>query len=264
MSNEVQKVDASPGPSYAMLCSIVKQKIRYRMTSWCDEMGEKWTYIGVIVVLVLLRMVIEMDCDELPKLPPTTKGVSLDWPHVRTKKTGVTTTKNEAAPDNVKQLPKNEAAPVSAGQLTEAMTLEYINRFRETAQKEMNIYGIPASISLAQGIVESRAGNSKLALNNNNHFGIKCFSRRCRKGHCSNFTDDSHKDFFRKFKSPWESWREHSVMLSKGRYQNLKKHGRDYCKWAYGLKSVGYATDPNYAEKLIGMIKLYDLDQYDR
>jgi len=160
-------------------------------------------------------------------------------------------------------LPANEAAPVSANQLTEAMALDYISRFREIAQKEMNAYGIPASISLAQGLIESRAGDSKLARNNNNHFGMKCFSRSCKRGHCSNFTDDTHKDFFRKFKSPWESWRAHSVMLSQGRYQKLKKYGRDYRQWAYGLKSVGYATDRTYAEKLIGTIERYNLQQFD-
>ncbi len=128
----------------------------------------------------------------------------------------------------------------------------------------MEKYGIPASISLAQGLIESRAGSSKLAVNNNNHFGIKCFSRHCRKGHCTNFTDDTHKDFFRKFPSPWESWRAHSQLLSSGRYTKLRKNGRDYRKWAYGLKSIGYATDRTYAEKLIGIIERYELYKYDR
>lgn len=160
-------------------------------------------------------------------------------------------------------MPANEAAPVSANQLTEAMATEYINRFHEIAQKEMKVYGIPASISLAQGLIESRAGDSKLARNNNNHFGIKCFSRSCKRGHCSNFTDDTHKDFFRKFNSPWESWRAHSLMLSQGRYHKLKKYGRDYRQWAYGLKSVGYATDRTYAEKLIGTIERYNLHKFD-
>lgn len=158
----------------------------------------------------------------------------------------------------------NEAAPVSANQLTEEMALDYIARFHETARTEMLKFGVPASISLAQGLVESRAGDSKLARNNNNHFGIKCFSRHCGKGHCTNFTDDSHKDFFRKFKSAWESWRAHSIMISNGRYAPLKKYGRDYRQWAYGLKSLGYATDKTYAEKLIGIIERYGLDAYDR
>jgi hypothetical protein len=118
-------------------------------------------------------------------------------------------------------------------------------------------------ISLAQGLIESRAGNSKLAKQNKNHFGIKCFSKKCVKGHCSNHCDDHHKDFFRIFKSSWESWRAHSVMISSGRYASLKKNGRDYKKWAHGLKRLGYATDRTYAEKLIGIIERYKLNRYD-
>lgn len=178
-------------------------------------------------------------------------GVSLNWwddkPNRRAKE----------------RLPSNEAAPVGANQLTEEMALDYIERFHDIAEGEMQKYGIPASISLAQGLVESRAGDSKLARRNNNHFGIKCFSRRCKKGHCSNFTDDTHKDFFRVFASPWESWRAHSQMLASGRYTKLKRYGRDYRQWAYGLKAAGYATDRTYAEKLIGIIERYELYRFD-
>lgn len=171
---------------------------------------------------------------------------------------------NPVAAKNKKIRTKNEAAPVSADELLREQTLDYIERYHTVAVGEMEKFGIPASISLAQGLIESRAGTSKLAVNNNNHFGIKCFSRRCKKGHCSNFTDDTHKDFFRKFPSPWESWRAHSQLLASGRYAKLKRHGRDYRQWAYGLKAVGYATDRSYAEKLIGIIERYDLHQYDR
>lgn len=161
-------------------------------------------------------------------------------------------------------LPANEAAPVSKGQLTPEMAAAYIEQYAALARTEMHKYGVPASISLAQGLVESRAGDSKLARSNNNHFGIKCFSRRCKKGHCSNFTDDTHKDFFRIFRQPADSWRAHSIMLTTGRYARLKQHGRDYRKWAYGLKSIGYATDATYAEKLIGMIDAYQLHRFDQ
>lgn len=155
----------------------------------------------------------------------------------------------------------SETAP--SIEIQEYNAVSYIKRFGPTAVAEMQKYGVPASISLAQGLVESRAGTSKLAIGNNNHFGIKCFSRRCPKGHCTNATDDTHKDFFRKFATPWESWRAHSKMISTGRYARLKKYGRDYRKWAYGLKSLGYATDRAYAQKLIGIIERYHLDQYD-
>jgi len=142
----------------------------------------------------------------------------------------------------------------------------YVKRFAAVAQTEMKKFGIPASVTLAQGLLESNVGESSLATRNNNHFGIKCFSRNCRRGHCSNYTDDSHKDFFRTYKSPWESYRAHSLMLYHNkRYKHLfdlKSH--DYKGWSYGLKKAGYATDPNYGEKIAGMIEDLDLHQYDK
>lgn len=159
---------------------------------------------------------------------------------------------------------KSETAPVGADELYDQQAREYVERFHKIAQVEMEKYGIPASISLAQGLVESRAGTSKLARQANNHFGMKCFSRQCARGHCMNATDDSHKDFFRIYTSPWESWRAHSIMLSSGRYASLKKYGRDYRQWAYGLKRLGYATNRSYAEKLIGMIQRFDLQRFDQ
>lgn len=140
----------------------------------------------------------------------------------------------------------------------------YVKRFKDAAIKEMNKYGIPASITLAQGLIESNCGESRLATRNNNHFGIKCFSRTCKKGHCSNFTDDTHKDFFRNYKSAWDSYRSHSILLKKNRYQSLYKLSKkDYKGWARGLKKAGYATDPLYADKLINLIEDLKLYKYD-
>ena len=141
----------------------------------------------------------------------------------------------------------------------------YVKRFAAVAKAEMKKFGIPASITLAQGLIESDAGFSRLARSNNNHFGMKCFSRRCKKGHCSNFTDDSHKDFFRKYGTAWESYRAHSKMLHEKRYRPLHKLGKqDYKAWAKGLKKAGYATDKRYAEKLIHIIEELRLYEYDR
>lgn len=158
----------------------------------------------------------------------------------------------------------NEYAPVNVAYLEELSPQKYIERYKDLAKAEMKKYGIPASITLAQGLVESRAGNSRLARQNNNHFGMKCFSTKCAKGHCTNHFDDNHKDFFRKYKSPWESFRSHSKLLQKDRYKSLKAHKKDYKKWAKGLKKAGYATDKNYDKKLIATIKRYKLDQYDK
>jgi len=141
----------------------------------------------------------------------------------------------------------------------------YIQRFLKVAESEMEKFAIPASITLAQGLLESNVGESRLATKNKNHFGIKCFSRSCHKGHCSNFTDDSHKDFFRKYGSVWESYRAHSKMLSGKRYKHLKKLSRkDYKGWAKGLKKAGYATDKRYAEKLINLIEELALHEFDK
>lgn len=152
---------------------------------------------------------------------------------------------------------------VSDGRLKREKQLAYVDRFKDVARSEMHKFGIPASITLAQGLIESNAGESRLSRENNNHFGMKCFSKSCKKGHCSNFTDDSHKDFFRKYATTWESFRAHSQLLQKKRYQGLKKYGKDYKKWAHGLQKAGYATDRRYAEKLIHIIEELKLQQYD-
>jgi flagellum-specific peptidoglycan hydrolase FlgJ len=172
-------------------------------------------------------------------------------------------TKKTTAHNTIFGTSSNPFAPVSAAELVEKQAYAYIQRYSPTAIAEMEHFGIPASIQLAQGLVESRAGNSKLAQTNNNHFGIKCFSKSCPKGHCSNFTDDHHKDFFRKFPSAWESWREHSKLLSNDYYKRLHQSGRDYKKWAAGLHQLGYATDPQYEEKIVGMVEKYELYKYD-
>lgn len=158
----------------------------------------------------------------------------------------------------------NIYAPVSAKNLEEKKVIEFIQQYAPIAVVEMETYNIPASIKMAQALIESRAGRSKLAVNNNNHFGMKCFSRRCNKDHCTNATDDHHKDFFRKFKSASESWKEHSKLISQGRYASLQNHKKDYKKWAEGLKKAGYATDKKYASKLINIIEKYQLYQLDK
>lgn len=176
-------------------------------------------------------------------------------------------TKKKPADDNIANTFSNMNFNTTDGSeraLKRQKQLAYVERFHKVAQTEMVKYGIPASITLAQGLLESNVGESQLASKNHNHFGIKCFSRNCPKGHCSNYTDDSHKDFFRKYQSPWESYRAHSILLQKDRYKPLYKLGRkDYRNWAYGLKKAGYATDGQYAEKLIATIQDLGLNQYD-
>ncbi len=142
----------------------------------------------------------------------------------------------------------------------------YVQKYAPVAVAEMRKFGIPASVTLAQGLLESDAGQSKLARSTNNHFGIKCFSRRCSKGHCQNFTDDTHKDFFRKFGSVWASYRTHSEFLrGSDRYDRLFRLAADDSEgWARGLQKAGYATDKRYADKLLALIEALDLSRFDR
>lgn len=144
-----------------------------------------------------------------------------------------------------------------------AQVQDYINRFAPVARAEMKKYGIPASITLAQGIVESRAGTSTLAQQANNHFGKKCVLRTCKKGHCMNATDDTHKDFFRIYGSAWESYRDHSVLLSTSKRYAACFKTKDYRQWAHGLQKAGYATDKRYARTLIRVIEQNGLVKYD-
>ncbi|MFD2588375.1 glucosaminidase domain-containing protein [Croceitalea marina] len=144
-----------------------------------------------------------------------------------------------------------------------ASTREYIEEFAEMAQYEMRAFGIPASITLAQGILESGSGKGALTQKTNNHFGIKCHTGW--QGEYDFHDDDAKGECFRKYNHPMFSFRDHSIFLaSRSRYRFLFNYRRDdYKKWAYGLRKAGYATDKQYPQKLIALIDRYDLDAYD-
>jgi flagellum-specific peptidoglycan hydrolase FlgJ len=139
----------------------------------------------------------------------------------------------------------------------------YISNFQEIAKNNMKSHGIPASITLAQGILESGAGKGKLAQAANNHFGIKCHTGWT--GESVKHDDDAAQECFRKYNHPSESYRDHSLFLtSRSRYANLFKLDKgDYEAWAKGLKDAGYATDRKYPDKLIGLIERFELYKYD-
>ena len=139
---------------------------------------------------------------------------------------------------------------------------DYINRYKDIAIEQMMKHHIPASITLAQGLLESGAGKSLLTVSSNNHFGIKCHNewtgRRFYKD------DDIKDDCFRVYDNARESFEDHSKFLLRPRYQSLfSLKITDYKGWARGLKACGYATNPQYADKLIGLIELYGLNEYD-
>lgn len=162
---------------------------------------------------------------------------------------------------NNKQIEKNakkdNPTPISYS------TVSYIDAFKTIAIAEMNKYGIPASITLAQGILESGSGSSDLAKYANNHFGIKCTSDW--KGKAYYKDDDQRDDCFRVYKDPQESYKDHSEFLKRKRYASLFELDKnDYRNWAIGLKNAGYATNPKYPDLLINIIEKYQLYQYDQ
>ena len=140
---------------------------------------------------------------------------------------------------------------------------QYINQFGPVAKAEMKAYGIPASITLAQGILESGMGYGRLATEGNNHFGIKCHKEW--NGKRIYHDDDRKGECFRVYKNPANSYRDHSLFLKdRSRYAFLFEiKNRNYKAWAKGLKKAGYATDPNYPDKLISLIERFDLTRFD-
>lgn len=140
---------------------------------------------------------------------------------------------------------------------------DYIAQWMPVAVEKMKEHGIPASISLAQGLLESGNGNSELARKSNNHFGIKCTPDWT--GGKVYHDDDKKDDCFRKYKDASQSYEDHSKFLQRKRYAALfELKITDYKGWAKGLKAAGYATDPKYPDKLIGLIERYELYKLDQ
>lgn len=168
---------------------------------------------------------------------------------------------NREAHQNNQQIQKQNSEAIAG--FKPMTSLEYIDHFKPIAVQEMNLYGIPASITLAQGLFESGSGNGELARVANNHFGIKCNNGWAGKSYYKD--DDNHNDCFRVYDKAEDSFRDHSEFLKRPRYANLFKLDKnDYVGWANGLKAAGYATNPNYPQLLITIIQKYNLDQYDR
>lgn len=138
----------------------------------------------------------------------------------------------------------------------------YIDQFHSIATSQQRSHGIPASIILAQGLLESGAGRSRLATEGNNHFGIKCHDWQGKKIF---HDDDEANECFRKYNHARESFEDHSIFLTtRSRYRSLfLLPANDYKSWAHGLKAAGYATDPGYANKLIDIIERYQLYRFD-
>lgn len=171
---------------------------------------------------------------------------------------------NKEAAKSGKKLYKNTETLEATSKLsvTSDVIRAYIMRYKDVAQTNMRKHGIPASITLAQGVLESGSGQGTLSRNANNHFGIKCHDWT---GDSVRHTDDAPDECFRKYSDPEESYKDHSIFLtSRGRYSDLFKLDKsDYKGWAKGLRKAGYATDPKYPDKLISLIERYELYNFD-
>lgn len=215
------------------------------------------------LALFLLGLFVVSCTSSRPVVRTTTK------PKVTTKKqpTVVTQTKPVNTKPNTTTYPKTDtqvSLEATSNVKTYAEEIQfYVDNFKEIAKNNMKTHGIPASITLAQGILESGAGKGKLAQSANNHFGIKCHTGWT--GESVKHDDDAAQECFRKYNHPSESYRDHSLFLtSRPRYANLFKLDRgDYEAWAKGLKAAGYATDVKYPDKLIGLIERFELYKYD-
>lgn len=209
------------------------------------------------LILILLTLAFLSSCGTQKKVPKKIpKEREIVRPPAKETPVIVEEVKETRTPTTVVTPPANASY--------EEIVQTYIQNFKEIAQEEMLLYGIPASIKIAQGILESGAGRGSLTSRSNNHFGIKCHVGWT--GESVRHDDDELQECFRKYNDPRYSFRDHSLFLtSRPRYSilfTLKKD--DYKGWATGLRQAGYATDPKYPDKLINIIERYELYKLDQ
>lgn len=214
-------------------------------------------------ILLLFLILTLLSCNASKPVIVTTKSAA-----GKVKKTVSRSTKAKpAAKGTDSRTPNRGVAEVivssSRTSVTNDVIGNYIFQYKDIAMGNMKKYGIPASIILAQGILESGAGRGTLAMNANNHFGIKCHTGWT--GDSVKHDDDASQECFRKYNNPAESFDDHALFLTgRSRYASLFSLPKeDYKAWAIGLRKAGYATDPKYPEKLISYIERYNLEQYD-
>ena len=214
-------------------------------------------------ILLLFIFIILASCNASKPVIVTKKTTTHS-----SKKVAVKTPKKSSSSSKFSKKEQNNSAvetieSTSKTVVTSDLVNDYIFQFKGVAMNNMKNYGIPASIILAQGILESGAGRGRLAVNANNHFGIKCHKEWT--GDSVKQDDDAEQECFRKYNDPSESFKDHAVFLSgRSRYAVLFELPKDdYKAWAKGLRAAGYATDPRYPEKLISYIERYNLYQYD-
>ncbi|MDI6044926.1 glucosaminidase domain-containing protein [Flavobacterium yafengii] len=222
-------------------------------------------------ILLLLTLITLIGCNATKPVIVTKKApIKSKSEVVRTIKKPAASSSTTARPTVAKPVKKEQGnreteviVSTSKTVVTNDVIVSYISKFKEIAIGNMKNYGIPASIILAQGILESGAGRGDLAISANNHFGIKCHVGWT--GESVKHDDDSDQECFRKYDNPSESFKDHALFLTgRSRYAKLFEFSKgDYKAWAKGLRAAGYATDPKYPDKLISYIERYNLHQYD-
>ena len=213
--------------------------------------------------LLLLLLITFVSCNAAKPLIVTSKSTP--------KKPKKELVRNQSKPKSV-AISKKATALTSGSEIIQSTSRtlvtadlinQYVLNYKDIAMVNMRNFGIPASIILAQAILESGAGSGDLAVSANNHFGIKCYKDWI--GETINHDDDLSQECFRKYGSAEESFKDHAAILTqRTRYASLFNLSKsDYTAWAKGLRAAGYATDPKYPEKLISYIERYDLQKYD-
>lgn len=211
-----------------------------------------------IVLLLLVSILASCNATKSPIVTTKKKGTSYG------NKSGTVKTTERRAPQQKNSKPVEEVIESTSRTVVSSDLIgNYVLKYKDIAMNNMKEYGIPASIILAQGILESGAGKGDLAISANNHFGIKCHIGW--NGETVKHDDDSSQECFRKYTEPGESYKDHALFLTgRARYASLFSLSKgDYKSWANGLRKAGYATDPKYPDKLISYIERYDLAQYD-
>ncbi|PAM95673.1 hemagglutinin [Flavobacterium sp. IR1] len=215
--------------------------------------------IGLFIIIALAS------CSaSKPRIATTQKAAAIQKTRTATtKKTAYTKPVAKKYPNTTNSNKTEVIQSTSKTVVTNNVITDYVLQYKDIAMGNMQKYNIPASIILAQGILESGAGRGDLAQEANNHFGIKC--HKDWTGETVRHDDDAAQECFRKYTEASESYRDHALFLvGKNRYATLFTYDvDDYKAWAKGLRAAGYATDPNYPDKLISYIERYNLHQYD-
>jgi flagellum-specific peptidoglycan hydrolase FlgJ len=212
------------------------------------------------IVLLLVILALASCSSSKPAIATTKKAAAVQTGTASAKRTApARPTAKYPSTNNTTEVIQSTSKTV----VTSDLINNYVLQYKDIAMGNMKTYGIPASIILAQGILESGAGRGDLAVDANNHFGIKCHNDWL--GESVRHDDDSAQECFRKYPQASESYRDHALFLvGKKRYATLFTYEKDdYKSWAKGLRAAGYATDPKYPDKLISYIERYNLHQYD-